>query len=232
MGSVIRFPRRHARAFSAGYKSGRSSVREMPVSRSIGNTNSAGTPRLEPLSQYQTSDCLVPIRSASFCWLPAKSQARLSASLGDMAPEYLFLGNRQPKNLSGTPYQKFGKVPSMKNDIDPVAFGKRVEKRRNELEWSQARLGKEAGYSQSNIDWIEKGGPKNPKKYALELAEALQTTADWLMYEKGPKEIGPHVMTREELRKAFEELPAEGQFEVRVALTEMFARLGIKKKKA
>ena len=60
MGIVLRF---HA-GTSSGHKSGRKAVRETPVSRSIGKTNSAGTPRLDLFSQYQTCDCVVPIRSA------------------------------------------------------------------------------------------------------------------------------------------------------------------------
>src|SRR5258705_13988612 len=98
MGMVLNFPRHHARASSRGYKSGRSSDRETPVSRSIDNTNSAGTPRLDFMSQYQTCDWVVPMRSAKGFCPPAKSHARLSASV-DMAAHYPNLGQLQPKNL-------------------------------------------------------------------------------------------------------------------------------------
>src|ERR1700676_4002735 len=118
--------RRHVRTPSTtGHKSGRNSLLETPVSLSIGSTNSAGTPRLDRVSQYQTCDCVVPMRSAKGFWPPAKSHARLSASSLDMAASYPNLGKLQPKNLSGTANLNFGRLEPMK-EVDPIKFGKRV----------------------------------------------------------------------------------------------------------
>jgi len=105
MGVIIRFPR-HTLA-SMGHKSGRNSVREIPVSRSMGSTNSAGTPRFDRVSQYQTCDCVVPMRSAKGFCPPAKSHARLSASV-DMGAYYPNLCELQPKNLCATTNRNFG----------------------------------------------------------------------------------------------------------------------------
>lgn len=120
----------------------------------------------------------------------------------------------------------------MNKPVDPVTFGRRVRDRRMELGWSQGKLATASGYSQTNIGWIETGKAKDPTKQALRLAQALNTTADWLLYEKGQKELGPPAMTREEIRKALDELPADAQLEFRIAVTEMLANRGIKRKKA
>lgn len=66
-----------------GYRSGRSSCRVTfpPVALSIGSTNSAGGElRFARSSQYQTWDCVVPIRSASGFCPPTISTARFRAS--------------------------------------------------------------------------------------------------------------------------------------------------------
>src|ERR1700676_1155685 len=116
--------RRHVRTPSTtGHKSGRNSLLETPVSLSIGNTNSAGTPRLDRVSQYQTCDWVVPMRSAKGFCPPAKSQARLSASV-DIPKDYPFLGELQPKNLCKTANLDFGRLEPMK-EADPIAFGNR-----------------------------------------------------------------------------------------------------------
>lgn len=200
MGNMLR---RHADA-SRGYKSGRNSNREIPVSRSIGSTNSAGTPRFERTSQYQTCDCVVPIRSARRFWPPALSQASRSASLQvgnaalDMSTQYPNLGKLQPKNMLGTTYQDFGKFHDMEH-APSRDFGRRIRERREELRLSQPDLARESGYSQSNISHFELGRLKRPERAAAALAKALFTTADWLLYGKGPRGTLPPVMTAGEL---------------------------------
>lgn len=132
----------HARATS-GHKSGRRSPRETPVSRSMGSTNSAGTPRLDFMSQYQTWDCVVPMRSAKDFCPPANLQARLSASV-DIHAQYPVLVRLQPKNMCGTNNRIFGTSSIMK----------------------QANAGRPAGYSQTNIGWLESGKAKDPRTQA------------------------------------------------------------------
>jgi len=70
------------------HRSGLSLCRGMPVSFSIDKTNSAGTPRLESLSQYQICDWVVPSRRASLDWPPTASHARCSASF-DMTRDHI-----------------------------------------------------------------------------------------------------------------------------------------------
>lgn len=206
MTKIIVGPWIHARA-SSGHKSGRSSVRETPVSFSIDKTNSAGTPRFDFSSQYQTCDCVVPMRSAKGFCPPANSQARLSGSL-DMGEPYPDLGKTQPKNLWKTTYRSFGN-PEPMQEVDPKAFGARVRARRKEFGWSQERLAAESGQSQSNITWIENGKAKEPKKQAIPLSEALLTTTDWLLYERGPRSTGPRLLTSAEYGALPLELRAE-----------------------
>lgn len=207
MGIIIRL-HDHARATS-GQRSGRNSPRETPVALSMGNTNSAGTPRLERESQYQTWDCVVPIRSAKGFCPPAKSQARLSASV-DMGAQYPFLGQLQPKNLSKTTNLKFGRLGTMK-EVDPIEFGNRVRERREARGLSQKRLGKLSGYSQTNIGWIEGGTMKRPQRAAAALSEALRSPVDYLLWGVGPKEIGPLIMNNDELRENYNFLSSEDQ---------------------
>jgi transcriptional regulator with XRE-family HTH domain len=206
----------HARATS-GHKSGRKSPRETPVSRSIGNTNSAGTPRLDLMSQYQTWDCVVPMRSAKDFCPPANTQARLSASV-DMHAPYPVLGRLQPKNMCGTTNRNFGTVPFMKDDIDPIAFGERLRQRRIELGLSQGAVGR---YSQSNIGWLEKGNAKDPRIQALDLAGPLRTTAEWLLFAKGPKESGPPMMSPDEAKDAYSSLSPEDREAITAAIAEI-----------
>lgn len=222
MGDVILFLRDHARTPSKGYKSGLSSNRETPVSRSIGKTNSAGTPRLERVSQYQTWDCVVPMRSARGFCPPAASQARFSASVVDMGASYPNLGGTQPKNLWGTAYREFGNVSNMdRQEIDPKEFGRRVRERRKELGMSQVELAEKSDQSQSNIGWIEQGNAKKPKQQALDLVEPLRTSVDWLLYGTGEKETGLRLLSDSEVLEIYRSLALEQ----RVHVSETFSKL-------
>lgn len=190
MGVVIRLrDHRHARAgSSADHKSGRSSDRGTPVSRSIGSTNSAGTPFLERASQYQTCDCVVPIRSASGFCPPATLHARFNASdASDMSTSYPNLGEAQPKNLSDTNNLKFGTNSPMKR-IDKKAFGGRVKLRREKVGLTQKALGVALGVPQQTVGNWESGKVGQPG-CINELAETLATTRSWLLWAQGPEEV-------------------------------------------
>lgn len=195
MGNVLCFV--HATASTGGYKSGRSSDLEMPVAASTGSTNSAGMPRLERFSQYQTWDCVVPMRSASGFWPPARAQARRRASV-DMRERYSVLGKGQPRNLWKTAYLDFGSHLCM-GEVDKQAFGRRVRERREELEWSQPELSRRSGISQQHISHIERGFLKEPERRAGRLAKALETTEEWLLRGDGPKGTLPPLMSPGEI---------------------------------
>lgn len=217
---LLEFPKRRRRRHaptsdSAGYKSGRNSDRETPVSRSIGITNSAGTPLLERVSQYQTCDCVVPIRSAKGFCPPTALQARLSASR-DMAAEYRRFGESQPKSLCQTAYRQFSKFGAMGGHRFPD-LAARVAHRMEKLGLSQgdvaARVREEGGpptTRQQTIESILAGKSKVPR-ILLELARALETTGDWLKDERGPEENPDYATRRKRLeeakRKVLEELP-------------------------
>lgn len=182
MGDVLDFPG-HARA-SAGHRSGRSSDRGTPVACSICKTNSAGTPRLERVSQYQTCDCVVPMRSAKGFCPPATSQARFNAST-DMGAAYPDLGRNQPKSLCGTAYLNLGKISPMRK-VDRKAFGRRARARREKLGLSQEDVGDACGMSQQGVLNIEKGLVERPRRMS-EFADALGTTERWLLWREGPE---------------------------------------------
>jgi transcriptional regulator with XRE-family HTH domain len=216
MGSVIEITS-HARA-SSGHKSGRNSVRETPVSFSIDKTNSAGTPRLDFVSQYQTWDCVVPMRSAKGFCPPAASQARLSASV-DMGPRYPNLGHSQPKNLSPTANLFFGRLGTMK-EVNPIEYGTRVRERREARGLSQTRLGKLSGYSQTNIGWIEQGRMKRPRATVEALSEALCSPKEYLLWGKGPKEMGPIILSDAEIQENYNELSPKDRAVISAAILE------------
>lgn len=186
--AVIQFPgRRHGHDPSAaGHRSGRSSDFDTPVTSSILGAYSAGTPRLERVSQYQTCDCDVPIRSAKGFCPPAILQAFLRASL-DMDPVYPDLGKKQPRNLSGTGNLSFSKLPTMPK-TDKEGLARRVRARRAALGISQSQLAEAAGMSQQGVDNIEQAIVGRPRRLP-ELAEALQTTTNWLLHERGPEVV-------------------------------------------
>jgi transcriptional regulator with XRE-family HTH domain len=135
-----------------------------------------------------------------------------------MGATYPDLGKLQPKNLWGTNYQKFGSFTGMEK-LNPKAIGTRIRARRNDLGLSQPQLAaemKKAGYtrgfSQQNILTLEKGGIQDPRRQVMDLAVVLRTTSDWILYEKGQKEIWPRLMTAEE----YQELPLELREEMTV----------------
>lgn len=190
MGDVIQLPSRHGRASagSVGYKSGRNSWRGIPVSRSIGKTNSPGTPFFDLSSQYQTCDCVVPIRSAKGFCPPATSQARRNAAF-DMQPFYPLLGEKQPKNLCVGRYLKFGYMAPMR-EIDKDAFARRVIARLNKLEMSQSAAARQLGVPQQTMQNICRGMVAHPR-FINELAELLLTTREWLLFGNGPEIVIP-----------------------------------------
>ena len=99
-------------------------------------------------------------------------------------------------------------------DFDSKAFGLRVRQRREELGLSQPELARQAGYSQSNIDWLEKGGAKRPDRAASALATPLMTTPGWLLGKGGPKHVGPEFLAPEEILKIYKSLTAQERSEV------------------
>lgn len=114
----------------------------------------------------------------------------------------------------------------MTESIDPIRFGARVRELREELKWSQSRLGKSSGFSQSNIGWIEQGKGKDPKKQAIALAEALGSTPQWLLYGTGERRTGIILLTKEQLASIYDDLPLA----VRTVITNA-AKAGIPAKK-
>jgi transcriptional regulator with XRE-family HTH domain len=144
---------------------------------------------LERVSQYQTCDCDVPILSAKGFCPPAISQASLSGALVFIRPPYPDLGKSQPRNLSGTHDPRLGKFPAVPK-VDKVAFGKRVLERRKKIGISAAKLAEAVGMKQQGIANIEKGIVERPRRL-MELARALETTEDWLLYREGPEILKP-----------------------------------------
>jgi DNA-binding XRE family transcriptional regulator len=69
-------------------------------------------------------------------------------------------------------------------DIDAKAFGERLAERRDVLGMTQDALGRAVGYTQQTIQGLEIGKTKRPGRI-VDLAEALQTSVEWLLYGEG-----------------------------------------------
>ena len=75
---------------------------------------------------------------------------------------------------------------------------------------SQKALAKAIGYSQQRINWLEKGDMERPERVAtLVLANALQTTIEWLLYGDGQKDIGPRFLPTKILAEKYDQLAPE-----------------------
>lgn len=113
-----------------------------------------------------------------------------------MNPHNPNLGELQPKNKQGRTYID---LDNGAMDIDPKKFGRRIAERRNEFGWSQAELGKESGFSSSNIGFWERGECKHPEKVAHLVAIPLETTAEWLLTGHGYRGGPPSILTEKRL---------------------------------
>ena len=68
-----------------------------------------------------------------------------------------------------------------------MPIGQRIQRRRQQLGWTQEDLARESGVPQSAISRIEQGQRKNPGADVIRrLARSLGVTSDWLigMYEE------------------------------------------------
>jgi len=76
------------------------------------------------------------------------------------------------------------------DDVDKIQFGRRALLRRKELGMTQKAVARAAGMSQQGILNIERGDVERPRRLT-ELAWALHTSVEWLLWEKGPKAVQP-----------------------------------------
>jgi len=124
--------------------------------------------------------------------------------------------------MLGTGYQEFD------NSADMKTLGERVLHRRKRLELSQPDLARLAGMSQQNVASIEATNDADRRPRRLpELAEALCTTPDWLLYERGP-EINPALNPEKQILKELQTLTTD---EVLVWARRIAARKRTLKKK-
>lgn len=96
-----------------------------------------------------------------------------------------------------------------------------MREKREELGMSQTTLGKKSEISQSHIGFIESGRIKDPRKVAMDLAEPLRTTAEWLLYNKGTRETAPPPLSGAEFIEGYEKL----ELEDREFMTSQLAKL-------
>lgn len=78
--------------------------------------------------------------------------------------------------------------------VDKKALGERVALRRSKLGMSQAALADTVGMKQQGIVSIEAGDVARPR-LLREIAAALKTTDQWLLWQEGPEESAPAIET-------------------------------------
>lgn len=190
MGIVVRFPKHHARASagagSKGYKSGRSSWRGTPETRSTASTRKGGT------SSHCDMACgVIPSGVASFSSPPAASIARFNASLRSlMAPKSsIALPTSQASLHCGD------KAPLYNVDM---TLGNRIKQARERLrpKLTQAELGAKFGISDKAVSsWERDKTIPEPEKWGL-LRQTLRVTYAWLVDGEGPppSENDPRVL--------------------------------------
>lgn len=78
----------------------------------------------------------------------------------------------------------------MNREIDPYAFGARVQARRKTLDMTQTELADAIGMRQQGVGAIEAGEVQRPRKID-EIAAALKTSKEWLWWAVPPEEALP-----------------------------------------
>lgn len=116
--------------------------------------------------------------------------------------------------------------------VDKQAFGQRVTARRQAMRFSQNQLAAAVGMKQQGIVSIEQGRVARPR-LLREIAAALNTTEEWLLWREGPETV-----SAEEIPLSFRRIPllswvsagqlvdAESQIPVEDAPLLVFADLG------
>lgn len=72
--------------------------------------------------------------------------------------------------------------------VDKIEFGKRVAERRRMFFSGAGALADAVGMKQQGIDSIEKGKVGRPR-LLREIAKALRTTEEWLLWQRGPADV-------------------------------------------
>lgn len=105
-------------------------------------------------------------------------------------------------------------------EADPKGFAARMRERREELGLSQAELAELVGVKQQTIVYYEGGKLKKPKRCATDVAEALQTTREWLLYKEGQRSAGPRLLTPREVVERYKTAPREDKARVSEVLAD------------
>lgn len=90
-------------------------------------------------------------------------------------------------------------------EVDKAALGRRILKRRTALGMSQRALGDACGMSQQGIGNLEDAIVARPRGL-IELAQALNTTEKWLLWQEGPETLKPDKALDEQISTAVEAL--------------------------
>lgn len=75
-------------------------------------------------------------------------------------------------------------MQKVRQETPAEGLARRVRARREAIRLSQSQLAQACGMSQQGIDSIERAVVERPRKLP-EIARALQTTQDWLLFEVG-----------------------------------------------
>lgn len=176
MGTIIRFPRRrHARALSCGYRSGRNSCRETPETRSTSSTRRGGTS-----SHCETACAVTPIRRANFACPPTFSTARFNAAVLSL------MGGRSSIALVLSQAKLHCKAKAALYDAE-MTLGKRIKAARERLrpKVTQAMVGVHFGVTAQAVSGWERDDSIPELDKIADLAELLKVPCAWLLKGTG-----------------------------------------------
>lgn len=228
-------PFRPARGSSSGgYKSGRSSDREMPETRSIWSTRSAGTtpPRI---SQLATTPCdLTPISRASAVCPPTASHASINALL--VMPNVTTQGGYYVNTVcDDRPAQN--SPMSRRPRATASAFWSRLEEAigKQYPDFNTNSLAKDLGIRQSAVyRWYE--GPGLPELHRIaDFARKGGVCVEWLINGTKPKHPISKDPTLRELFEVCEQLDPKGDGRaqvLRMARNELLAQTELDRQEA
>lgn len=139
---------------------------------------SAGTPRFDRPSQYESVDCLTPIFSARACWLPATETARDNGVSFVLMSRTITISRSLASDISlGHVVSGIGSVPAM------GMLAGRLKEAREAAGLSQADLAERVGMKQTGIASIEAGEVARPRKMR-EISRAVGRSEEWLLGEE------------------------------------------------
>src|SRR5262245_7078989 len=172
MSQIVQFPG-HAGALSLGYKSGRSSYRDTPVTRSTSKTRKGGTS-----SHWEIAEGEIPRSAASLADVPALSIAAFKARFAMLIGPHLSTTQANGQALLNC--RDKARLYSR-----AMSLGKRIRLLRKRRGMTLKQLGNAVGVTDSAVSNWEREVDRPDIDHIPSIVNALKTTADFLLLGNG-----------------------------------------------